>query len=140
MVILRKHLKSFKITLLQAYILMQTPTYLDPPKRIHHLILMFAMSGWVIEDKSKLLNHFSLIIYQVNSIIDYWYHIIYVQITKVYGVSWFIFEMSKYIFQYPLSYIHIISTIFCEQVTLYYYDHIFVYISNLDLVCLKESS
>lgn len=71
MVILRKHLKIFKITLLQAYILMHTPTYLDPPKRIHHLTLMFAMSGWVIEEKSKLLNHFSLIIYQVNSIIDY---------------------------------------------------------------------
>lgn len=50
---------------------MQTPTYLDPPKRIHHLTLMFAMSGWFIDDKSKLFNHFSLIIYQVNSIIDY---------------------------------------------------------------------
>lgn len=40
---------SLNIIKLQVYILMQTPTYLDPLKRVHHLSLIFAISGSFIE-------------------------------------------------------------------------------------------
>lgn len=34
---------------------MEIPTDLDPPSRVHHLILIFAISGWLIENESRFL-------------------------------------------------------------------------------------
>lgn len=35
--------------LLQTYILMPTPTDMDPPMRVHQLSPIFAISGWLME-------------------------------------------------------------------------------------------
>lgn len=34
---------------------MQIHTDLDPPSRVHYLILIFAISGWLIENESRFL-------------------------------------------------------------------------------------
>lgn len=52
------------IFLLQAYtsILMQILNDFDPPKRVHHITVSFAISCWFIENKSNFEICFSLII------------------------------------------------------------------------------
>lgn len=45
---------------------MQTPTDLDPTKRVHHLTLIFAILGWYIENKSRFFTKFRIITYQLN--------------------------------------------------------------------------
>lgn len=50
---------------MQAYNLMQPPPHdLDPPQRIHHLILIFAISDWFIKNNSMFLIYLPTI-YQV---------------------------------------------------------------------------
>lgn len=39
----------------KKYTLMQIHTDLDPPSRVHYLILIFAISGWLIENESRFL-------------------------------------------------------------------------------------
>lgn len=43
---------------MSLYILMQTTTAMDPSKRVHHPILIFAISSWVIENNSSFLMNF----------------------------------------------------------------------------------
>lgn len=45
---------------------MQTPTDLDPPKRVYNLTLIFAISDWFIENESSFfLINFTIITSQV---------------------------------------------------------------------------
>lgn len=53
---------------LQVDILMLNPTDFDLPKRVYYLALIFAISGRFIENKSRFLNNFTFITYQVKFI------------------------------------------------------------------------
>lgn len=54
---------TFNIFSLQAYTLLQIPTDLDLPKRVHHLAVVVAIFGWVIEKIEVVLDIFLNIYY-----------------------------------------------------------------------------
>lgn len=54
---------------------MQTIIRVDPPKRVHRLTLIFAISGLLIENNSRFLFNFTTITYQLkNSVIPQGHH------------------------------------------------------------------
>lgn len=50
---------------MQEYILIQTTTDLDPPKRVRHIAFIFANSGLFIENEGRFLINFTITTYQI---------------------------------------------------------------------------